>query len=153
MAKDDKKPKKKHETLRKPVATIDFSALAPAIVENKLVVDKSVQLVLARERKYEMITLCRVLRTYNDGTVVLQDETIGELFLFNLNTDTRVHERLRVYDKSKTKRASVEADIVVQTTEEDDQRLAEAFERYVETDPDSHASHAASEALDEVDDA
>lgn len=105
MAKDkEKKPKTKRDQLRKPSASLDFYALPPAIIEGQLVVDKNVQLVLRRARKYEMITLVRVLRTQSDGTVTLQDDTVGDQFMFNLQTDIAVHSRLRVYDKTKTKR-------------------------------------------------
>lgn len=96
----EKKPKKYKERLVKPVASLDFDSLVPAIVDGKLVVDKHQTLVLKRARRYEMITLCHVMRTDADGWVVLWDDTLGEQFMFNLNTDVAVHERLRLYDKS-----------------------------------------------------
>lgn len=104
MSKDNDKKLTKREIMRKPVAALDFYALPPAIIEGQLIVEKNVQLVLRRARKYEMITLCRVLRTQSDGTVVLQDETVGDQFMFNLHTDIAVHSRLRIYDKTKTRR-------------------------------------------------
>lgn len=134
MAKEDK-PKKKHEQLRKPAASIDFDNLQLAIVDGRLVVDKSVQLVLRRARAYEMITLCRVLRTYPDGTVVLMDETIGEQFMFNLQDDIAVHTRLRIYDKSKTKKLSRNVPVAdEESAEEEVSTWNESVEQYVESD-------------------
>lgn len=97
-AKPKKAPKDK---LRTPAKSLNFAALEPAIVDGTLVVTKDQTLVLKRARDYEMITLCRVVRTYPDGDVALWDETMGQWFIFNLTRDPKMVDHLRVYDKSR----------------------------------------------------
>jgi hypothetical protein len=148
MAKDKEKKPVKREQVKKPVATLDFYALAPAIVDGRLIVDRGVQLVLRRARKYEMITLCRLLRTQPDGTVVLQDETIGEQFLFNIHTDIAVHSRLRIYDKSKTRRISKDVPLSPEAKAALDAGLASAARGEI-SEWDESFSQYAEEADDE----
>ncbi len=95
--REKKEKKVKRERLLKPVASLDFDALVPAIVDGKLVVTKNQQLVL--KRADDAITLCHVMQTRNDY-VVLWDDTRGDQFIFNPKTDVGVHARLKLYDKT-----------------------------------------------------
>lgn len=117
MNKDkEKKQKKSTEKSLKPSSTLDYDALELAIVDGKLEPGNR-QLVLKRDRTYDMITFVRVSQVYPNGDVSLLDDTLGEMFSFNLHTDIRVHDRLRVYDKSKVRKAvlgqKVEDDVSV----------------------------------------
>jgi hypothetical protein len=100
---DEKKKKQFKERLQKPPAALNFDALAPAIVDGKLVTAPKQQLVLRRPlRKYDItITLVHVVSLDNDGYVVLWDETLGQKFMFNLTTDAVMSDHLKIYDRSK----------------------------------------------------
>jgi hypothetical protein len=110
----EKKEKKKTPTekQKKPINNLDFDSLECAVVDGKLVVRDRV-LVLNRAWRTTIdskITLCTVLRVVGDD-VVLYDETLDQVFPFNLVKDVNICELLRVYDKTKIKKATTDASL------------------------------------------
>lgn len=103
----DKKEKKVVVKNNKPSSTADFDAMAPVIVDGKLVViDPKIKLVFWRRRSDgDIYSFAYIEKTYPDGTVTLWDDTLEQRFLFNLNTDIKMVDHLRVYDKNAKKKA------------------------------------------------
>lgn len=104
--KKDKKPKFK-EKFDKPSSTMDFDALLPVIVDGQMVVtEKSTKLVFMRKRfDGDVYSFAHIHAIGPDRYVTIWDDTIGHRFIFNLNTDTKMSDHLRVYDKNAKKKA------------------------------------------------
>lgn len=91
------KDKKQPKTKTKQVKLETFNNLEPAIVDGKLLPCE--KLAFRRGRNYELITIVSVKQVNDDGGVTLWDETLEQCFLFNINTDTRMHDRLKIFSK------------------------------------------------------
>ena len=104
LRKDKPKKPKFKEKQDKPSTTIDsvFDILLPAIVDRQLVsTEQSTKLVFKRADGVDSIyTFAYVMKAEVNGDVTLYDETLQQRFIFNLNTDVRMAERLKVYDKN-----------------------------------------------------
>lgn len=101
-----KKPKFKEQHDR-PSSSIDFDALLPAIVDRQLVVtEQSIKLVFKRaDGVDDMFNFAYIVRADPNGDVVIQDETLQQRFIFNLKTDVKMSEHLKIYDKNTKKKA------------------------------------------------
>jgi len=80
--------------------------MLPAIIDRQLVsTEQSTKLVFKRADGVDSIhTFAYVMKAEANGDVVLYDETLQQRFIFNLNTDIKMSERLRIYDKNAKKK-------------------------------------------------
>lgn len=106
MGKQQKVKEDKPRRSRKGnVDKIDFDALDFAIVDGKLV-SPDATLVLKRAwrtDKSNIVSMCYVARVAGN-LVVLQDETMGQEFSFDLVRDVGIHPYLRIFDKNRTRK-------------------------------------------------
>ena|ERR1044072_440080 len=96
MKNEKKKPRERRKKARK----VDFDQLLPAIVDGKFIAKKGDEIALRRPRSADqvLVTVCTVMKVEDDGWVNLWDETLGQCFGFNVNTDVTIHGALKLLD-------------------------------------------------------
>lgn len=84
--KEQRRGYKYHEVLRKPPNEKKFEELSDAVSDGKALFVKGDILVMRRDhRPDKQVGICSVLSMFDDGDVILYDESHGQRFIFNLS--------------------------------------------------------------------